>query len=487
MWRDVRESLSFPSSDKMNVYLLQVMSILRQNYCSPRYLYFLLPGQEKAIKHKDGSKAKEVLIKDVEAFKEAWDEAVETLQSSIKLLKHPQEYGVVSAKYLPYASILPVFSALRKYAKSLPTHSQLDAQRKIKHWYWASVFTNRYSGSVESTAARDFIDMKAWLENSVNEPALIHEFKLRFKNLELRKETRSGSSVYNGIFNLFILQGARDWMTGDIPQHDDLDDHHIVPASWGKQNLQGDAVHTILNRAPLTIDTNRKAIHDDLPNVYLPELIKNNGEASVRNILESHFISKKAQEILMKAPFTPEDYEAFIAERQKTILDAIENLLIKERLDLPPQLRELDEEIEITELKLREIVSKSLMNSELEMPPHVIQKAAERIQRASKKNAALDLGYLETIQGKLEYIDLGDLKDILTNKQLWTLFQPIFGNKETLFLRFGQLAELRNAIRHSRSVDDITRKEGEASILWFGEILSKNPNFYSSGTDASVA
>ena len=31
----------------MNVYILQVMSILRQAYCSPKYLYFLLPGQEK--------------------------------------------------------------------------------------------------------------------------------------------------------------------------------------------------------------------------------------------------------------------------------------------------------------------------------------------------------------------------------------------------------------------------------------------------------
>ena len=58
--------------------------------------------------------------------------------------------------------------------------------------------------------------------------------------------------------------------------------------------------------------------------------------------------------ILLRAPFTPDDFEAFIAERQLTLLNAIENLLIKEeRLDLSPNLRELDEQIEQAELRLR--------------------------------------------------------------------------------------------------------------------------------------
>jgi hypothetical protein len=39
--------------------------------------------------------------------------------------------------------------------------------------------------------------------------------------------------------------------------------------------------------------------------------------------------------------------------------------------------------------------------------------------------------------------------------------------------KFDQLAELRNAIRHSRQVDDVKRKEGEAAILWFGKVLQK--------------
>ena len=59
------------------------------------------------------------------------------------------------------------------------------------------------------------------------------------------------------------------------------------------------------------------------------------------------------------------------------------------------------------------------------------------------------------------------------SKALWPNFAPRFVNKEMLNVKFGQLAELRNGIRHSRTVDEVTRKEGEASLLWFEQVLAK--------------
>jgi hypothetical protein len=108
-----------------------------------------------------------------------------------------------------------------------------------------------------------------------------------------------------------------------------------------------------------------------------------------------------------------------------------------------------------------------------QLPPHVVQRAEERIQRAAKKNAALDAERYQTLDGKLEFCDLRELQDTLTGKALWPSFEPRFANKETLNAKFGQLAELRNGIRHSRTVDEITRKEGEAAILWFEQVLQK--------------
>ncbi len=473
MWRDAAPRLEAIETEKMNVYILQVMSILRQGYCSPKYLYFLLPGQEKPVRDPDGTRRKEVLIPDITDFKHRWNSAVDALEDAIKILQHPQEYGVVSSSFLPYVSILPVFAALRTHAKTVPSARQLDARRKLRHWYWASVFNNRYSGSVESTSARDFLDLKAWFDDDKAEPPLIAEFAQRFRNLELRKETKRGTSVYNGIFNLLVIQGARDWMTGDLPQHGDLDDHHIVPASWGKKYIKSGLTGSILNRTPLTADTNRRVIRDRLPNAYLPELIKENGEATVRSILESHFISPVAFDILLRNPFGPDDFEAFIAERQRTLQDALENLLIKERLDLSPQLRALDAATEQVELTVRKTVETALEGNAAQVPPHVIQKVDERITRAAKKNAALDTDHYQTLAGKLEYFDLRELQDTIVSKALWPQFEPRFVNKEALITKFDQLAELRNAIRHSRTVNEITHKEGQAALLWFQQVLNK--------------
>lgn len=473
MWRDAAPRLEEVETEKMNVYILQVMSILRQGYCSPKYLYFLLPGVEKPLRDPDGFRHKEILIPDIADFDARWKNAVDALESAIKVLRHPQEYGAVSSNFLPYVSILPVFAALRAFSKTLPAPRQLDAHRKLRHWYWASVFLNRYSGSVESTSARDFLDLKAWFDDDMAEPALVAEFAIRFRNLELRKEIKRGTSVYNGVFNFLVLQGARDWMTGDVPQHGDLDDHHIVPASWGIKNIKGGLVHSILNRTPLTADTNRHVINDRLPNRYLPALIKANSEATVRGILETHFISPAALTILLRDPFGPDDFEEFIAERQRTIQDAIENLLIKERLDLPPQLRDLDAAIEQSELGVRKVVDVTLNGDESLIPSQVLQKVDERVIRATKKNAALDAEHYQTFGGKLEFFDIRELQDTITSKALWGRFEPRFTNKETLIGKFNQLAELRNGIRHSRTVDEITRKEGEAAILWFKQVLSK--------------
>ncbi|MDE0679410.1 MAG: DUF262 domain-containing protein [Gammaproteobacteria bacterium] len=470
LWRDAAPRLDFVDTKRMNVYLLQVMSILRQAYCSPKYLYFLLPNQERQVRDADGSLRNEVLVPDIDDFFLRWNEAVDAVESAIKLLRHPQEFGAISAQYLPYVSILPAFSALQAVIRTLPAPRQLDAGRKLRHWYWASVFTNRYSGSVESTSARDYLDVKAWFDDNAAKPGLISEFRARFKNLDLYRETKRGTSVYNGIFNLLVLNGARDWVTGNVPEHGDLDDHHIVPRSWGKANdLSGD-IDTILNRSPLSADTNRNVIRERLPNQYIPELIEESGETRVRAILESHFVTPEAFEILLRDPFTTQDFKDFVAERQRTFVDAIEYLLVKERLDLPVPLRELDARIEAVELALRNRIDVALAHDSERLPPHVQQKTKERLQAAARKNAALDRERYETLAGILEYADLRDIQDTIMNKTLWKRFESCFVNKETLGKYFDQLADLRNAIRHSRSVNEITRMEGEAAILWFEKV-----------------
>ena len=326
LWREASPRLEFAEAERMNVYVLQVMSIFRQAYCSPKYLYNLIPGSPRQVREPDGTLRSEVLVADPIEFKNLWHEAVEALERALNLVRHPQEFGAISPQYLPYAAILPAFAALQVEAVRLPAERRLDAQRKIRLWYWASVFTNRYSGAVESTAAQDYREIKAWYIDDNAEPGLISEFERDIGNLDLRRETRRGTSVYNGIFNLLVLNGARDWISGSAPQHGDLDDHHIVPKSLGSEYALSTSIDTILNRTPLTSKTNREVIRDRLPNEYLPELIATNGKDEMIRILESHFISARAFDILMKNPFTPGDFEMFIEERGNTLRSRIEDL-----------------------------------------------------------------------------------------------------------------------------------------------------------------
>jgi hypothetical protein len=471
MWRVAQSRLSFVATPKMNVYILQVMSILRQFYCSPKYLYFLLPGAERPFREPDGTLRREALVPSIEDFEARWGHAVDALETAIKRLKHPQEYGVSSANYLPYVSILPAFSALMAQVDALPANDRLSGGRKFRHWYWASIFTNRYSGAVESTSARDFQDVLAWLKSDDAEPTLIGDFKNRAPNFDFRNEVKRGSAVYNGIFNLLIIQGARDWITGNVAQPDELDDHHIVPASWGAKNVPGGLSNSILNRTPLTAETNRSVISDRLPNTYLSELIKRTSRAQVEAIMTSHFISPAALDILLRDPFAPGDFEDFIGERQKTLTAAINSLLVQERLEMQPDLRLLDERMEKIELALRAAIITASEGDASRLPSHVLVKMDDRIKGELKKNPALDSERLKTLSGRLEYADLREVQEGLAGAGLWSVFETWFGAKPQLIGRFDQLAGLRNGIRHSRTVTDVTRKDGEAAILWFEDIL----------------
>ena len=49
LWREASRRLNFVESERMNVYILQVMSILRQGYCSPKYLYYYSVKRDTGI------------------------------------------------------------------------------------------------------------------------------------------------------------------------------------------------------------------------------------------------------------------------------------------------------------------------------------------------------------------------------------------------------------------------------------------------------
>lgn len=472
MWDDASPRLEFVKAPRLNTYVLQVMSILRQQgYCSPNYLYHLVPGSNRLIRDATGAFRHEVQVVDKDDFMQRWHEAIRAIEQAINLLSHPQEFGAITSKFLPYPAITPAFAALQASARQQDASIRMDALHKVRLWYWASVFTERYSRAVESRTARDYREVCTWIDGG-DAPDVISDFPKAVQSLDLRGTTSQSSAVYRGVIDLVVLRGSSDWISGDRPNAKDIDDHHIVPRSWGRKHALGSDIDTVLNRTPLSSETNRKVIRDRLPNEYLPELITQRGEKSVRLIFESHLISHDAFEILRRDPFTRKDFDEFIAERQRTIRSAINRLLIEERFDLAPDLRALAEAIKNIELALRYCINETLIGSTDDIKGlHFFPKVQERVETDLRGNPALNPDHYTTLAGNLEYFDLRDLEDTIKSKVLWERFQEQFRNKEELANRFQQLANLRNTIAHARSADELTRADGEAAILWFRAVL----------------
>ena len=474
MWHNVMNELNITDNSKMKIYILQVMSILEQNYCSPKYLYYLVPGSKKTIKIDRNTTEEIVLINDKDEFIQKWENSVRAIKKAIKKIQNPRDFGVINSNFFPYASIIPIFSAINHYVDYEQLTNRLDVRDKLKKWYWSSVFTNKYSSSVESTAAKDFQDLKRWFSDDTNEIDSVTEFIIEYKTMALENEKKN-SAKYNAIFNLMIIKGAKDWSTFDLPEYGDLDDHHIVPQSWGKEvDGIGDKINTILNRTPLAPETNRVIIRKQLPNVYLKKMFDDNSlnPDKVYKVLESHFISKKAVEILLRENFNKDDYFEFINERKKTIIEAIEKTIISDEIDLPDNLKELNEDLQTLELALRDLLADILNQISSNpfkdfVPGDIQEKVYLRINQCFKRNPHYDSEEFEKFRKKLDYFDLQEYCKLITLNNVWGHFEGMFRNKQQLQDRFSKLGELRNAIRHIRMVDDVTRLDGEAAIKWF--------------------
>lgn len=474
MWHDAESVLNYTDPKKMKIYILQVMSILEQFYCSAKYLYYLVPGAIKTIKSPTGALEKIVLVDDTESFKSKWEVSVKALMKAIQALKSPRDFGAITPSFVPYPSIIPAFAAIKSHVDSLSTPNKLDIQTKIRKWYWASVFTNRYSSAVESTSAKDFQDLKKWFDDDHAEPEVVSEFIGKYRTIDLMNDNGKGSAIYNAIFNLFVINEARDWSTFDLPEYESLDDHHIVPYSVFKE-IAGPSINSILNRTPISADTNRRIIKARMPNEYIKEMLEHNPADKVYDILSSHLISKKAVEILLRNPFSKADFEEFLSERQETIRNAIDDMLIKEKVVIPIGLQILNDNIEHIELQIRDIIlskiGSSIENYKIATPGHIQEKVDKRINTELKKKPALTLEDFNNNGERLKYFDLFELYELVSSKQNWQIFENVFRNKEQLQNRFNQLSTLRNCIRHSREVSAIEKLDGEASIAWFKSIL----------------
>lgn len=134
-------------------------------------------------------------------------------------------------------------------------------------------------------------------------------------------------------------------------------------------------------------------------------------------------------------------------------------------------IEEWDPRIHKVERTLRHVIANALENNGKLLPEAVSQRINDRLVQMMKKNPAMGGPHFDQMPFRLEYCDLRELQDTILNRSLWPRFTATFKNQESLSAKFGQLADLRNAVRHSRSINQIVLREGEAAVLWFEAVL----------------
>jgi len=398
-----------------------------------------------------------------------WDQTVADMASVLTMLR--DECGVLVVKWLSYEPMLiPLTGAWMDVAHATgPTQGSMRS--KLKRWFWCASFAGEYESSSASLAERDMPVLRKWLGGG-DEPPVVADFgwdKQRWRSVTIRQQ-----GLYKATIALSLVEHPLDFYTGapltqEVISAGRIDDHHIFPRGYLEEIGRKDETDCVLNHTLIDRATNIR-IGKKAPSVYLREIRASLG-GQLDRALASHGLPVGDATCLAK-----DDFDEFLEWRIDRLSGALEDQVGRVGdvdLDADGGRSEFDGRIEVIELDLRGLVADALSGDIGGLPEHVRVKAQDRIATAIKKNPARADGRYETLEGYLEYCDLRELQDIITSKALWEAFEPLFGTKEALNARFAQLAELRNTLAHTRTMDEVTRKDGEAALLWFKQQLAR--------------
>lgn len=221
------------------------------------------------------------------------------------------------------------------YKTIQPQHRQF-----IEDWFWTVTFSKRYSSS---TLTRMNEDVK-WIDNLLagEQTPRIYSINLRAEDLRWVR-MNNASVIKNGILCLMARNHPLDFDNGqpvaldktNASRSNSKENHHFFPFSQrGVFGVTMADINSVLNFAFITKHLNGE-ISNQLPSQYLASYEASNPDIMAH--LETHYITPAAL-----AAAKRDDFNAFIAERGKTIMDLIDKVCKKGVLDASPMLDDDD-------------------------------------------------------------------------------------------------------------------------------------------------
>jgi hypothetical protein len=207
--------------------------------------------------------------------------------------------------------------------KSQSSSVQAKHKQLIEDWFWTATFSQHYSSSSLSKMKED----AEWINGLVNNIDEPRTFKVLITLKDItRVRMQNKSVIKNGVMCLMSLRSPKDFDNGNVVHLDrsnlsksnSKENHHFFPYSLREEfGTDSNGINSLLNFVLITSRLNRE-ISNKYPSEYLNEYTNQN--PSIKEYLNSHFISEEAYEASLE-----NNFEKFISLRGKQILEVIQS------------------------------------------------------------------------------------------------------------------------------------------------------------------
>ena len=444
MWEKSRKHQKIVEYDrrikdyKIPIYILQSIAL-----CYSR---------SRSCKRKDILNIYRNVAENKEDFETKWMIMTKYILAAIHHLENTRDgFGVVVPTELPFEPMIPVLASLLKEIDDKFKDEKKKCFDKIENWYWTSVFSVAYSSAVDSKKTSDFNQMLEWFSNDQSIPKSINQFRVNYPLLlDLSNIEQKTNAIYRGILCLIAIKGGYDIDNNrSISINQEYERDHLFPISKFKDC---ENINSILNITWLTPDTNSRIKKAKSPSVFLEETLRlkyDNNEKEFLQTLESHFINYETYQYMKE-----NDFEKFIEERKKSILDVIGEKVGADTKTHQPSM-----------------TSKETPYSNIRIIRNAIESCREYVYWIDKYFAVIDLDIL------MDAKDIADFKEVKILISLKTADDKMSTN----FKRFKEEMENNNIICEMRVVVD-TKVYHDYHDRW---ILSRNINYNSMSGDVA--
>jgi len=267
----------------------------------------------------------------LEAYKKYRDNVEE---SFITVADFLIRLGFYRLRDLPYQSqVTALASIISKIGKK--NYNNATVFKMLERWFWCGIFGELYGSSIETRIAYDFIQVSSWvIAPSSDEPFTIRDANFSIDRLNTMRSKLS--AAYKGLTILIAKSGAKDYISGKeydqtVFMKEDVDIDHIFPKKWCKENnIKKDDYDSIINKAPISPNTNRGVVSGKAPSEFIKDI--ENGNTKIKgaiplleNEINENLISHKMDPAFLRN----DDFEGFFKDRREKLADLIEKKMMK--------------------------------------------------------------------------------------------------------------------------------------------------------------